>query len=240
MWGYSHGVEGGFGFGLSIVKDLLALRFGSSLQIASSSEGTCATFTIPVRVPDNEVPMRRSQRERTRGEALALIVGQGLDVSIRVKQLSISGFSVACVATFAEGSRILEKAPSLVVFCGHTAALPDADQLQKVKHCGVAVLDRTKRIACCGFTARSLGWRRPRWSECHRRLSILIVDDSSMLRSSVTAVLRSVGHDVAVGSDGAEGLRLYHEIGNIHAIVSDLNMPEMRGWVSYKFIKIKN
>lgn len=64
-----------------------------------------------------------------------------------------------------------------------------------------------------------------------KKLRVLIVDDSSVMRKIVERSLRSAGFDlseVLEASNGAEALDLAKN-GPLHLILSDLNMPAMDG-----------
>jgi two-component system chemotaxis response regulator CheY len=58
---------------------------------------------------------------------------------------------------------------------------------------------------------------------------VLVVDDSSTMRSVVSSFLSSHGFDVTVASDGREGLSRLREDPAIKLVVSDVNMPNMDG-----------
>jgi len=59
---------------------------------------------------------------------------------------------------------------------------------------------------------------------------ILVVDDSPTLRRLAANTLRAAGYDVIEAEHGQEGLdRLQQQVSEIHAIVTDLNMPVMDG-----------
>jgi two-component system chemotaxis response regulator CheY len=58
---------------------------------------------------------------------------------------------------------------------------------------------------------------------------VLVVDDSSTMRSVVSSFLSSHGFDVTVASDGREGLSRLREDPAIRLVVSDVNMPNMDG-----------
>ena len=59
--------------------------------------------------------------------------------------------------------------------------------------------------------------------------TILIVDDSSSLRTVVKIALSRAGYDVLEAGDGKEGLGQLDKAGKVHLIVSDVNMPNMDG-----------
>jgi two-component system chemotaxis response regulator CheY len=59
--------------------------------------------------------------------------------------------------------------------------------------------------------------------------TILIVDDSSSLRTVVKIALSRAGYDVLEAGDGKEGLTQLDKAGKVHLIVSDVNMPNMDG-----------
>jgi two-component system chemotaxis response regulator CheY len=59
--------------------------------------------------------------------------------------------------------------------------------------------------------------------------TILIVDDSTSLRTVVKLALQRAGYDVLEAGDGVEGLKQLDANGKVHLIVSDVNMPNMDG-----------
>lgn len=61
--------------------------------------------------------------------------------------------------------------------------------------------------------------------------TILMVDDSSSLRSVVKIALTGAGYDVLEASDGKDALGKLASLGGkkVHLIISDVNMPNMGG-----------
>jgi len=59
--------------------------------------------------------------------------------------------------------------------------------------------------------------------------TILIVDDSSSLRTVVKIALVRAGYEVLEAGDGQDGLAQLDKAGKVHLIVSDVNMPNMDG-----------
>ena len=59
--------------------------------------------------------------------------------------------------------------------------------------------------------------------------TILIVDDSSSLRSVVKIALTRAGYEVIEAGDGKEALTQLDKAGKVNLIVSDVNMPNMDG-----------
>ncbi len=66
--------------------------------------------------------------------------------------------------------------------------------------------------------------------------SILIVDDSSSVRTVVGIALRGAGYDVIEACDGQDGLNKLSGI-KVNLIISDVNMPVMDGLSFLKEIK---
>ncbi|WP_455755956.1 response regulator [Sulfurimonas sp.] len=66
---------------------------------------------------------------------------------------------------------------------------------------------------------------------------ILIVDDSSMIRSVVSKATKKLGYEVAEASNGKEGLEQLIKHDDISLIVSDINMPIMDGMTMVAQIK---
>ncbi len=66
--------------------------------------------------------------------------------------------------------------------------------------------------------------------------TILIVDDSSSVRSVVGIALRGAGYHVIEGRDGCDALaQLTGQ--KVHLIISDVNMPNMDGITFLKNVK---
>ena len=59
--------------------------------------------------------------------------------------------------------------------------------------------------------------------------TILIVDDSSSLRTVVKMALTRAGYDVLEAGDGKLALDVLDAAPKVHLIVSDVNMPNMDG-----------
>ncbi|MDO9314528.1 MAG: response regulator, partial [Burkholderiaceae bacterium] len=59
--------------------------------------------------------------------------------------------------------------------------------------------------------------------------TILIVDDSTSLRTVVKLALARAGYEVLEAGDGKEGLTQLDKAGKVHLIISDVNMPNMDG-----------
>jgi two-component system chemotaxis response regulator CheY len=59
--------------------------------------------------------------------------------------------------------------------------------------------------------------------------TILIVDDSSSLRTLVKMALTRADYDVLEAADGEAALAVLDKAAKVHLIVSDVNMPNMDG-----------
>ena len=59
--------------------------------------------------------------------------------------------------------------------------------------------------------------------------TILIVDDSSSLRTVVRMALTRAGYEVLEAGDGVQALATLNQTPKVHLIVSDVNMPNMDG-----------
>ncbi|MDT8999674.1 response regulator [Paucibacter sp. APW11] len=58
---------------------------------------------------------------------------------------------------------------------------------------------------------------------------VLVVDDSSTMREIVASFLRQNGFEVAVATDGRDGLLQLRSDPGIRLVISDVNMPNMDG-----------
>lgn len=67
--------------------------------------------------------------------------------------------------------------------------------------------------------------------------TILIVDDSSSLRTVVKIALQRAGYEVVEASDGVDALAKIGLLAKVHLIVSDVNMPNMDGIAFVKAVK---
>ncbi|WP_296511159.1 response regulator [Rhodoferax sp.] len=59
--------------------------------------------------------------------------------------------------------------------------------------------------------------------------NVLVVDDSSTMREIVSGYLNKHGFDVALATDGRDGLAQLKADPGIKLVVSDVNMPNMDG-----------
>lgn len=60
--------------------------------------------------------------------------------------------------------------------------------------------------------------------------TVLIVDDSAIMRNLVRQTLSSGGYEVAMANDGQQGLEAWRSAaGSIDLIITDINMPVMDG-----------
>ncbi len=66
--------------------------------------------------------------------------------------------------------------------------------------------------------------------------SVLIVDDSSSVRTVVGIALRGAGYDVIEAHDGAHALQQLAGR-KVHLIISDVNMPNMDGLTLLREVK---
>jgi CheY-like chemotaxis protein len=70
-------------------------------------------------------------------------------------------------------------------------------------------------------------------AETHRndeRAAILVVEDDLDTRELMQACLEVEGFDVITAADGLEGLSRFKEnMGRVHVVVTDLDMPAMNG-----------
>jgi len=59
---------------------------------------------------------------------------------------------------------------------------------------------------------------------------ILVVDDDEMIRTLVSMLLRSKGHEILTAANGAEAVAVYRSYASqIDLVITDLNMPVMDG-----------
>jgi two-component system chemotaxis response regulator CheY len=59
--------------------------------------------------------------------------------------------------------------------------------------------------------------------------TLLIVDDSTSLRTTLRLALTRAGYDVLEAADGVEALAVLGKAPKVHLIVCDLDMPHMDG-----------
>src|SRR5690242_5632690 len=61
------------------------------------------------------------------------------------------------------------------------------------------------------------------------RQTILVVDDEESLREFLRLLLKRCGYEVFTAGDGVAALELAQEMPHLDALVSDIEMPRMRG-----------
>jgi two-component system chemotaxis response regulator CheY len=75
----------------------------------------------------------------------------------------------------------------------------------------------------------------------NERKSVLVVDDSPVLRASVKFVLERSGFAICEAADGSEGLRALRDTENrglrFSMILTDVNMPKMDGITFVKEVR---
>ncbi len=67
---------------------------------------------------------------------------------------------------------------------------------------------------------------------------ILVADDDTMVRSTVSKILEMFGHDVVAVSDGSEVINIVDD--NFNVIILDINMPGMDGFETIKELNALN
>jgi CheY-like chemotaxis protein len=65
---------------------------------------------------------------------------------------------------------------------------------------------------------------------------LLLIDDESTVRQTLSALLRAAGHQVTEYNEGAKGLAHLGEHA-VDLVVTDLGMPEMSGWDVTRAVK---
>ncbi len=58
---------------------------------------------------------------------------------------------------------------------------------------------------------------------------ILIVDDSTAIRQSITYILNQEGYETVEAKDGLEAFQMLEGIGKLDLVITDVNMPNMDG-----------
>ncbi len=67
---------------------------------------------------------------------------------------------------------------------------------------------------------------------------ILVVDDEEMIRSLVSLVLSSAGHQLLTAANGLEGVSLFRSFpSRINLVITDLKMPVMDGYELVRMIR---
>ena len=69
--------------------------------------------------------------------------------------------------------------------------------------------------------------------------TILIVDDSALVRQHVSMVLKRAGFLLAEAADGQEGLSVVDSNRRIDLVICDINMPKMNGLEMVENVKGK-
>jgi PAS domain S-box-containing protein len=72
------------------------------------------------------------------------------------------------------------------------------------------------------------------------RLSILVVDDDSLVLTSTCLLLEDLGHRVISATSGAQGLELFENNPAIDLVITDMAMPHMSGAQLAEAIRMRN
>jgi len=67
--------------------------------------------------------------------------------------------------------------------------------------------------------------------------TVLVIDDSPSVRTTLSSLLALHGFDVIVARDGIEGTEALAANSNIEAVVCDINMPRMDGLKTLQWAK---
>jgi two-component system chemotaxis response regulator CheY len=59
--------------------------------------------------------------------------------------------------------------------------------------------------------------------------TVLAVDDSATMLANIKVTLENAGYRVLTATGGAEALRLLQGAEPVHAVLTDVNMPQMNG-----------
>lgn len=76
-------------------------------------------------------------------------------------------------------------------------------------------------------------------TETEKRVKILVIDDEEGVRNLLQELFETEGYEVAIASDGEEGLKLFKN-GAFDMVFTDLGMPGVSGWEVAKEIKRLN
>jgi len=82
-------------------------------------------------------------------------------------------------------------------------------------------------VAVDGMTAKPMS-PRPSMASVPR-LSVLVVDDDSLVRTSTSLLLEDLGHRVIGAASGAQALELFDQGEVIDLMITDMAMPKMNG-----------
>ena len=68
--------------------------------------------------------------------------------------------------------------------------------------------------------------------------TVLVVDDEEVIRQTVSSVLKALGYQVLLATNGLEGLEQYRKnLGRINIVLLDMVMPEMNGTACFRAIR---
>ena len=71
--------------------------------------------------------------------------------------------------------------------------------------------------------------------------TILVIDNSPTIRTSVEYAIKSLGYPIKQAENGLKGLEAATELGeNIALVIVDVNMPEMDGITFIKEFRVKD
>lgn len=226
---------GGTGLGLSIVARVLQAMGGSVEVSSEEGKGSVFQFTLPLVPADGGAPAEREPwEEKLAGLAVLVVAPQELmretlAATLRSRRMSVSAFAraadvpqerYACAVTTDLALRIH---PQIVVTSplDHllhpievTMPVGERDLIDAVGH-------------ALGFgSGPAVNASTPARAAVPKR--VLVVDDNEVNRDVVAEMIRRLGHDVTLASDGRSALALLDER-SFDTIFMDVQLPDIDG-----------
>jgi signal transduction histidine kinase len=240
---------GGSGLGLTITKQF-AEMMGGTIQLNSQfGIGSTFTLTLPIQAQVVDVPPSKPEPQPLEGDGIILLIDDDAQVRRSFKNdLSKLGYAVALAADGLEGIKLANKLrPDAIIL---DVQMPDMDgwRILSMLHSD-PLLARIPVIMIAMEADKEQGYAMGA-TECLDKIMaknqlpailekyhirnnssdlIMVVDDDTYYRASITAIIEKQGWRVFEAENGQVALE-HLERKNPALILLDLNMPVMDGF----------